>query len=95
MAKAEKRGKSGDNIPQTNKKPARKRKRMSTKERVKVHYENEHDVITEDDIKHAELDLGIPNDPAKAPLPIENNPDRPHDEGKDKPKVTPWDVISE
>ena len=96
MAKAKKPAKAGDNIPQTPVKKARgKRKRMTTQERVRVHIEDEKDIITEDDLKNVHLDLGLPKDHAHEPLPIENNPNRPKDEGKDKPQVTPWDVISE
>ena len=94
MAKALKRKKTGEIIPQETQKPVKgKRKRISTKERVRIHIEDKHDVITEDDLKHVNLDLGVPKDEAHEPLPIENTPNRPKDEAKDKPQVTPWDVI--
>ena len=96
MAKPVNPAKAGDIIPQSSKKPAKgKRKRMSTQDRVRVHIENEKDIITEEDLKNVQLDMGVPKDHAHEPLPIENDPGRPKDEGKDKPQVTPWDVLNE
>jgi hypothetical protein len=63
------------------------------KEIVDEHIKNKHDVITDEEFRNAELNLGVDSDVAHEPLDIPDKPDRPKDESKDKGKITPWDVI--
>jgi hypothetical protein len=97
MAKARTNKDAGDKIPQkkTTAQPRKRKKKVTTQERVKQHFMDEDDIITDQDLKEVHLDLGIPKDEAHEPLPITNDTNRPKDEDKDNKQITPWDVISE
>ena len=80
--------KSVDNIPQDSRKEGK-----TSRDLMNRHISNENDVITDEEFKNMEIDTSIQADTAHEILEIENDPDRPKDEGKDHPMVTPWDVI--
>jgi len=83
-----------ENKPRNNKIKSSSRGK-TTREIVKRHLSNKDDKITEDDLKHAKIDLSIPKDKAHEPLQIKEGKERPKDEEKDNTTLTPWDVISE
>ena len=70
-------------------------KKLTAKQIVKRHIQNEDDVITEADMKNVKIDLSVPKDKAHKPLKISANKQRPKDEDKDPNISTPWNVISE
>lgn len=67
-------------------------KGKTPKQLVKKHIEDEKDIISEDEFKNMEIGPDVQDD--KEPLKIDDDKERPKDEGKDSPMNTPWDVIS-
>ena len=63
------------------------------KEVVDEHIKNEKDVISDEEFKNLNLNLGVVGDVTHEPLAIPDNKNRPKDEDKDHRKITPWDVI--
>ncbi len=82
--------KTGEKIPQKS-----RTGRKTPKQIVDKHIKDKNDVITEEDFKNVQLDLGVNSETTHEPLDLPDNSERPKDEGKDHNKVTPWDVISE
>jgi hypothetical protein len=80
--------KSGDFIPQKSRKEGK-----NARELMNRHISDKNDVITEEEFKNMEIDTTLDSGTAHETLEIRNDPDRPKDEGKDHPIVTPWDVI--
>jgi len=80
--------KNVDNIPQKSRKEGK-----TSRDLMNRHISNKNDVITEEEFKNLDIDTSIEADTAHEVLEIRNDPDRPKDEGKDHPIVTPWDVI--
>lgn len=81
---------TGAKIPQKPSKKGKTPKQLMTRQ---VH--DEKAVITDEEFKEVNLDITANADTAHEPLVIKDDPDRPKDEGKDHPVVTPWDVLKE
>jgi hypothetical protein len=64
------------------------------KQIMSKHIRDKNDVITEEDFKNLNISIDISNDVAHSVLEIPDDKERPKDEEKDHPVVTPWDVIS-
>ena len=73
----------------------KKPKGHSADEIVKRHLSNKNDKITKQDFENLKIDLSLPEDKARQPLPIKIDKERPKDADKDNTVTTPWDVISE
>jgi hypothetical protein len=82
----------GDNIPQK-----KKRKRTTLKEKVHKHITDINDVISEEDIRDAQIDKGsMETDIEKKEEELENNAEVNGGNAKEgKKKVTSWDVLNE
>lgn len=89
MAKKNAPKTDGDKIPQ--------KKNSATKQRIREHISNKHDIITDDDIKNAKVDLGeIKEEVERKEEELESNAKvNEGNEAEGKKKVTPWDVLDE
>lgn len=89
MAKKKTPTRDGDKIPQ--------KKSSLTKRRVREHINDKNDVITDDDIKNASMDIEeVKEEIERKEDELESNAEvNEGNEAKGKKKVTPWDVLDE
>jgi len=92
MAKQEGKKKPVDKIPQ-------KRRSHTIKQKVKRHIEDIEDVVTDEDVRHAkiELNIGAKEEPHEKHLPPSTGGTQAKDLKKKKGKrhVTPWDIVDD
>lgn len=81
--------KTGDNIPQ------KQKKGKTVKQLLDKHMKDKTHIITDEEIKNLDLDLNNPKTDTSHTPDIPDAKDRPKDEDKDPKIITPWDVIKE
>jgi hypothetical protein len=79
---------SGERIPQK-----KGKKGKTAHEIMSRQISDQKAVITDEEFKN--LNIEVDADNSHKPLEIPDNPERPKDEEKDHPFMTPWDVIKE
>lgn len=91
MAKQEQKKKSGDKVPQ-------KGRTHTIKQKVKRHIEDIKDVVTDEDVRHAKIDLNAgKEEPHEKHLPPSTEGLQAKDLKKKKGKrqVSPWDMVND
>lgn len=81
---------SGEKIPQK-----KEKKGITSKELMARQIHDQKSVITDEEFKALDIEIDVDAETAHKPLEISNNPERPKDEEKDHPVVTPWDVLKD
>ncbi|HYC39993.1 MAG TPA: hypothetical protein VEB63_05835 [Chitinophagaceae bacterium] len=87
------------NRPEHNRKPAPKKKKVTSKQKVREHLRNRHHVITDEDIR----DVVIGPEAVDLDAQREHNPDARVEDASEKlkkeipedKKTTPWDLLGE
>ena len=81
---------SGAKIPQKKEKAG-----ITTKDLMTRQIHDQKAVITDEEFKQLDIEVDVNAETAHKPLDIPNDPERPKDEEKDHPIITPWDVLKE
>ena len=91
MAKQEQKKKSGDKVPQ-------KGRTHTIRQKVKRHIEDIKDVVTDEDVRHAKIDLNVAKEePHEKHLPPSTEGLQAKDLKKKKGTrhISPWDMVDD